>query len=149
MCAAESNHYKKLLGHHQGGFADLPPRKQLLTRRSSNLMIPSISFDDHDDDHIETVLMNFPHKFLPCNNTTEDDDDDENDPYANDEFRIYEFKIRSYMRSRSHDWNDCPFAHPDGRNCKRKVCFFAHTPKKLRVLVPPHDSPRTKPHHHN
>ncbi|RZC76604.1 hypothetical protein C5167_000742 [Papaver somniferum] len=200
MYAAENNHYKKLLGHHQGGIADLPPRKQLLTRRSSNLMIPNISFDDHDDDHFETVLLNFPHKFLPCNNTS---DDDENDPYASDEFRIYEFKIRRCMRSRSHDWTDCPFAHPgekarrrdprryhysgnacsdfrrgnclrgdscefshgvfecwlhptryrtqvckDGRNCKRKVCFFAHTPKQLRVLVPPRDSPRTKPHHH-
>ncbi|KAI3965046.1 hypothetical protein MKX01_013977 [Papaver californicum] len=198
MSAAEYNHYKKLLVHHQGA-ADLPPRK-LLTRRSSNnssnLIIPNVYFDDHDDDdHIETVL-NFPHKFLPCNNTTED----ENDPYASDEFRIYEFKIRRCMRSRSHDWTDCPFAHPgekarrrdprryhysgnacsdfrrgncmrgdscefshgvfecwlhptryrtqvckDGLNCKRKVCFFAHTPKQLRVLVPP-TSPRTKPH---
>ncbi|KAM7271005.1 hypothetical protein ACFE04_030219 [Oxalis oulophora] len=93
-------------------------------------------------------------------------------------------------RSRSHDWTDCPFAHPgekarrrdprrycytgticsdfrrngacsrgeecefahgvfecwlhpsryrteackDGKNCKRKVCFFAHTPHQLRIL---------------
>ncbi|KAI3915846.1 hypothetical protein MKX01_013302 [Papaver californicum] len=218
MSAAEYNHYKRLLVHHHQGAADLPPRK-FLTRRSSsnssNLIIPSIYFDDHDDDdHIETV-MNFPHKFLPCNNSNEDDDEDENDPYASDEFRINEFKIRRCMRSRSHDWTDCPFAHPgekarrrdprryhysgnacsdfrrgnclrgdscefshgvfecwlhptryrtqvckDGLNCKRKVCFFAHTPKQLRVLVPPpnnnshlhhdhdhdHHISKTKPH---
>lgn len=94
------------------------------------------------------------------------------------------------MRGRSHDWTECPFAHPgekarrrdprrfhysgaacpdfrkgtcrrgdacefahgvfecwlhparyrtqpckDGRNCKRRVCFFAHTPQQLRVLA--------------
>ncbi|XP_020224103.1 zinc finger CCCH domain-containing protein 61 [Cajanus cajan] len=118
-----------------------------------------------------------------------DSDDDSGDPYASDEFRMYEFKVRLCMRSRSHDWTDCPFQHPgekarrrdprryhysgsvcpefrrgncsrgdacefshgvfeswlhpdryrteackDGKNCKRKVCFFAHTPRQLRVL---------------
>ncbi|KAF9588191.1 hypothetical protein IFM89_008205 [Coptis chinensis] len=118
-----------------------------------------------------------------------DDYEEESDPYSSDEFRMYEFKIRRCMRSRSHDWTDCPFAHPgekarrrdprrfhysgnacadfrhgtcprgdscefahgvfecwlhparyrthackDGRNCTRKVCFFAHTPRHLRVL---------------
>lgn len=93
------------------------------------------------------------------------------------------------MRGRSHDWTECPFAHPgekarrrdprrfhysgtacpdfrkgscrrgeaceyahgvfecwlhpgryrtqpckDGRNCRRRVCFFAHTASQLRVL---------------
>ncbi|OVA00360.1 zinc finger protein [Macleaya cordata] len=105
------------------------------------------------------------------------------------------------MRSRSHDWTDCPFAHPgekarrrdprrfhysgnacsdfrrgncprgdscefahgvfecwlhparyrtqvckDGKNCKRKVCFFAHTPKQLRIL-PQSQSPQSPDHH--
>ncbi|KAJ7560455.1 hypothetical protein O6H91_04G130900 [Diphasiastrum complanatum] len=111
------------------------------------------------------------------------------DLYSCDEFRMYEFKVRSCMRGRSHDWTECPFAHPgekarrrdphrfhysaiacadfrkgnckrgddcefahgvfecwlhparyrtqpckDGRNCKRRVCFFAHTPEQLRLL---------------
>ncbi|CAI0385425.1 unnamed protein product [Linum tenue] len=103
---------------------------------------------------------------------------------------MYEFKVRRCTRSRSHDWTDCPFAHPgekarrrdprkfhytgtvcpefrrgggcargdncefahgvfecwlhpsryrteackDGKGCKRKVCFFAHTPRQLRLL---------------
>ncbi|CAN8295736.1 unnamed protein product [Cochlearia groenlandica] len=119
-------------------------------------------------------------------------DSDTDDPYASDHFRMFEFKIRRCTRSRSHDWTDCPFAHPgekarrrdprrfqysgevcpefrrgddcsrgddcefahgvfecwlhpiryrteackDGKHCKRKVCFFAHSPRQLRVLPP-------------
>ncbi|KAI5082608.1 hypothetical protein GOP47_0002351 [Adiantum capillus-veneris] len=102
---------------------------------------------------------------------------------------MYEFKVRRCMRGRSHDWTECPFAHPgekarrrdprrihysgspcpdfrkgscrrgdacefahgvfecwlhparyrtqvckDGKNCKRRVCFFAHSPEQLRIL---------------
>ncbi|KDP24097.1 hypothetical protein JCGZ_25754 [Jatropha curcas] len=111
------------------------------------------------------------------------------DPYSSDHFRMYEFKVRRCTRSRSHDWTDCPFAHPgekarrrdprkyhysgavcpefrrggcsrgdtcefahgvfecwlhpsryrteackEGKNCKRKICFFAHSPQQLRIL---------------
>ena len=125
------------------------------------------------------------------------------DAYSCDEFRMYEFKVRKCVRGRSHDWTDCPYAHPgekarrrdprkfhysgaacpdfrkgsctrgdfcefahgvfecwlhparyrtqackDGMNCRRRVCFFAHTPEQLRVLPhthqqfsPPPDSP--------
>lgn len=111
------------------------------------------------------------------------------DAYSCDNFRMFEFKIRKCARGRSHDWTDCPFAHPgekarrrdprfynysgtacpefrkgnckkgdgcefahgvfecwlhparyrtqpckDGLNCRRRVCFFAHTPEQLRVL---------------
>ncbi|CAI0385428.1 unnamed protein product [Linum tenue] len=131
------------------------------------------------------------YKHLPCNEADSDDDDDgDADPYSSDHFRMYEFKVRRCTRSRSHDWTDCPFAHPgekarrrdprkfhytgtvcpefrrgggcargdncefahgvfecwlhpsryrteackDGKGCKRKVCFFAHTPRQLRLL---------------
>lgn len=136
-------------------------------------------------------------KFLPYNNV----DDDDSDPYSSDHFRMYEFKVRKCNRSRSHDWTDCPFAHPgekarrrdprryhysgtvcsefrkghcskgdncefshgvfecwlhpsryrteackDGKNCKRKVCFFAHSTRQLRIVPdisssPPSNSP--------
>lgn len=128
------------------------------------------------------------HKYLPSNN-----EDEASwpavDAYSCDEFRMYEFKVRRCMRGRSHDWTECPFAHPgekarrrdprrfhysgtacpdfrkgscrrgdacefahgvfecwlhparyrtqpckDGRNCRRRVCFFAHTPEQLRLL---------------
>ncbi|TKY48885.1 Zinc finger CCCH domain-containing protein 2 [Spatholobus suberectus] len=154
---------------------DIPPRK-LLTRRAAAACGGADMFSD------ETMLQ----KFLPSNNL---DDSDEDDPYSSDHFRMFEFKVRRCTRSRSHDWTECPFAHPgekarrrdprryhysgtvcpeyrrggcsrgdaceyahgvfecwlhparyrteackDGKNCKRKVCFFAHTPRQLRIL---------------
>ncbi|XP_004287502.1 PREDICTED: zinc finger CCCH domain-containing protein 49-like [Fragaria vesca subsp. vesca] len=123
------------------------------------------------------------------------DNDSPVDAYSCDHFRMFEFKVRRCARGRSHDWTDCPFAHPgekarrrdprkfhysgtacpdfrkghckkgdscefahgvfecwlhparyrtqpckDGTSCKRRVCFFAHTPEQLRVL--PQQSPR-------
>ncbi|KAJ0740132.1 putative transcription factor C3H family [Helianthus annuus] len=113
------------------------------------------------------------------------------EPFACDSFRMYDFKVRKCARARSHDWTDCPYAHPgekarrrdprkysysgtacpefrkgsckkgdgcefshgvfecwlhphryrtqpckDGINCRRRVCFFAHTPEQLRVVSP-------------
>ncbi|KAG8084857.1 hypothetical protein GUJ93_ZPchr0010g8535 [Zizania palustris] len=121
----------------------------------------------------------------------EEDEASAVDAYACDEFRMYEFKVRRCARGRSHDWTECPFAHPgekarrrdprrycysgtacpdfrkggckrgdaceyahgvfecwlhparyrtqpckDGTGCRRRVCFFAHTPEQLRVLPP-------------
>ncbi|XP_059657117.1 zinc finger CCCH domain-containing protein 23-like [Cornus florida] len=115
--------------------------------------------------------------------------------FSCDQFRMYEFKVRRCARGRSHDWTECPYAHPgekarrrdprkynysgtvcsefrkgqckkgdscelahgvfecwlhpsryrtqpckDGTHCRRRVCFFAHTPDQLRVL--PQTSPR-------
>ncbi|KAM0029332.1 putative transcription factor C3H family [Helianthus debilis subsp. tardiflorus] len=112
------------------------------------------------------------------------------DAFTCDHFRMYEFKIRRCARARSHDWTECPYAHPgekarrrdprkfhysgnpcpefrkgmcckgdtcefahgvfecwlhpsryrtqpckDGVLCRRRICFFAHTPEQLRVLV--------------
>jgi len=174
---------------------DIPPRK-LLSRRAA-----AAAADIFPD---ETLL----HKYLP--HMDSDDSDDLGDPYASDEFRMYEFKVRRCTRSRSHDWTDCPFAHPgekarrrdprrfhysgtvcpeyrrgqcssgdacefshgvfecwlhpsryrteackDGKNCKRKVCFFAHTPRELRVLPPQESNNKKKkctnmsPHNNN
>lgn len=40
------------------------------------------------------------------------------DIYSCDQFRMYEFKVRRCMRGRSHDWTECPFAHP-GEKARR------------------------------
>ncbi|TVU21415.1 hypothetical protein EJB05_31048, partial [Eragrostis curvula] len=142
-------------------------------------------------------------QYLPSNDAVEDDDDDAEaaamaaavEAYGCDEFRMYEFKVRRCTRARSHDWTECPFAHPgekarrrdprkyhysgtacpdfrkggckrgdacefahgvfecwlhparyrtqpckDGTACRRRVCFFAHTPDQLRVLPPQQQS---------
>ncbi|KAM1956185.1 hypothetical protein ACFX16_025632 [Malus domestica] len=169
---------------------DIPPRK-LLTRRSpqefpSSDVYASADYGSPSFSSADEALL---HKFLPYNTGSDDSDDDEVDPYSSDHFRMFEFKVRRCTRSRSHDWTDCPFAHPgekarrrdprrhhysgtvcadyrrgscsrgdscefahgvfecwlhparyrteackDGKNCKRKVCFFAHTPRQLRIL---------------
>ncbi|KAL4310498.1 hypothetical protein GQ457_01G001620 [Hibiscus cannabinus] len=137
-------------------------------------------------DAVTSAAVNL-HNYLPSDNKIHEGDDD---PYGSDHFRMYEFKVRRCTRSRSHDWTDCPFAHPgekarrrdprryryssticsdfrrgggcprgddcefahgvfecwlhptryrteackDGKNCKRKVCFFAHSSRELRLL---------------
>ncbi|KAL4297415.1 hypothetical protein GQ457_12G031470 [Hibiscus cannabinus] len=133
------------------------------------------------------------HHYLPSNDYESDslseDSDLPVDAFSCDDFRMYEFKVRRCARGRSHDWTDCPYAHPgekarrrdprkfhysgtacpdfrkgnckrgdscefahgvfecwlhparyrtqpckDGTSCKRRVCFFAHTPEQLRVF---------------
>ncbi|WOL04621.1 hypothetical protein Cni_G13343 [Canna indica] len=39
--------------------------------------------------------------------------------YGTDEFRMYAFKIKPCSRAYSHDWTECPFAHP-GENARRR-----------------------------
>ncbi|KAL2548482.1 Zinc finger CCCH domain-containing protein 20 [Forsythia ovata] len=91
-----------------------------------------------------------------------DDFDFPVDAFSCDDFRMFEFKVKKCVRVRSHDWTECPFAHPgekarrrdprkfqysgagcpdfkkgpckDGTHCRRRVCFFAHTPDQLRVF---------------
>lgn len=138
--------------------------------------------------------------------------------FSTDHFRMFQFKVLTCPRARSHDWTECPYAHPaekarrrdprkflysatacpdyrkgsckrgdtcqfahgvfecwlhpsryrthlckDGTNCRRRVCFFAHTNDQLR-LVPESsslssptsvmnssffDSPPSSPYVHN
>lgn len=121
-------------------------------------------------------------------------DDVSMDAFSCDHFRMYEFKVRRCARGRSHDWTECPYAHPgekarrrdprkfhysgnpcpefrkgtcqrgdtcefahgvfecwlhpsryrtqpckDGVQCRRRICFFAHTPEQLRLLPVSHN----------
>nr|GME14712.1 zinc finger CCCH domain-containing protein 20-like [Ipomoea batatas] len=159
---------------------------------SANAVSPDSGFD------ALTALQ----RYLPSNVNDVVSDSDELDvpvdAFSCDQFRMYEFKVRKCARGRSHDWTECPFAHPgekarrrdprkfhysgtacpefrkgqckngdaceyahgvfecwlhparyrtqpckDGTQCRRRVCFFAHTPDQLRVL--PQASPRS--HH--
>ncbi|KAK4786806.1 hypothetical protein SAY86_010639 [Trapa natans] len=174
------------------GCLDIPPRK-LLSLRNAAASSPEAD-----------MFLDSPRgfdKFLPYNSSLGSDDSDDSeldsDPYSSDHFRMYDFKVRRCTRSRSHDWTDCPFAHPgekarrrdprrfvycgtvcseyrrgscsrgdncdfahgvfecwlhpsryrteackDGKNCKRKVCFFAHSQRELRILpLQPDNSP--------
>lgn len=59
-------------------------------------------------------------RYLPSSNEfTDDSDDAEFDSFSCDEFRMYEFKVRKCARGRSHDWTECPYAHP-GEKARRR-----------------------------
>ncbi|KAE8732687.1 Zinc finger CCCH domain-containing protein 30 [Hibiscus syriacus] len=48
-----------------------------------------------------------------------------NSIYSTDEFRMYSFKVRPCSRAYSHDWTECPFAHP-GKNARRRDPWKFH-----------------------
>ena len=41
------------------------------------------------------------------------------DTFSTDHFRMFEFKVRKCSRGRSHDWTECPYAHP-GEKARRR-----------------------------
>ncbi|KAH7572872.1 hypothetical protein JRO89_XS03G0027200 [Xanthoceras sorbifolium] len=175
---------------------------------SSTHRTQSFHFDDDDDDgesyEFTAASDSWTDYLNPSNEPELDldsdvcglDPDSPVDAYSCDHFRMFEFKVRKCARGRSHDWTECPYAHPgekarrrdprkyhysgtacpdfrkgsckkgdscefahgvfecwlhparyrtqpceDGPACKRRVCFFAHTPDQLRIL--PQQSPRS------
>ncbi|KAF4368604.1 hypothetical protein CsatB_008187 [Cannabis sativa] len=66
------------------------------------------------------------YRYLPSNEFLHGESDslgDELDVHADsfscDHFRMFEFKVRRCGRARSHDWTECPFAHP-GEKARRR-----------------------------
>ncbi|XP_062210629.1 zinc finger CCCH domain-containing protein 2-like [Phragmites australis] len=171
----------------------------------SHLLVSGVDAGGAGDEMTPYLLATL-RQYLPSNDIGVGAEDEEEaaamaaavDAYACDEFRMYEFKVRRCTRGRSHDWTECPFAHPgekarrrdprkyhysgtacpdfrkggckrgdacefahgvfecwlhparyrtqpckDGTACRRRVCFFAHTPGQLRVLPPQQSSPRS------
>ncbi|CAL5095912.1 unnamed protein product [Urochloa decumbens] len=49
------------------------------------------------------------------------------DAEADDEFMMYEFKVRRCARARSHDWTACPYAHPGEAARRRDPRRVAYT----------------------
>ncbi|XP_017701864.3 zinc finger CCCH domain-containing protein 2-like [Phoenix dactylifera] len=88
---------------------DVPPRK-LLHRPGLAIYVP-------DDDHEQESKFDEEEKEI--DGEEEGEEEEEVDTYSCDEFRMYEFKVRRCMRGRSHDWTDCPFAHP-GEKARRR-----------------------------
>lgn len=62
------------------------------------------------------------HRYLPSNTSDFEIDDDCDAPvdaFSCDHFRMYEFKVRKCVRGRTHDWTECPYAHP-GEKARRR-----------------------------
>ncbi|KAL5783358.1 hypothetical protein ACOSP7_008387 [Xanthoceras sorbifolium] len=55
----------------------------------------------------------------PESDSLSDDSDLPVDAFSCDYFRMYEFKVRRCARGRSHDWTECPYAHP-GEKARRR-----------------------------
>ncbi|KAJ0031537.1 zinc finger CCCH domain-containing protein 20-like [Pistacia vera] len=85
---------------------------------------PSVNFNGNENGL--DSLMAF-HRYLPSNefistkesDSLSDDLDLPVDAYSCDFFRMYEFKVRRCARGRSHDWTECPYAHP-GEKARRR-----------------------------
>jgi hypothetical protein len=96
-------------------------------------------------DDVSPYLLSALRRYLPSNEAAAEDSSAyavASDAYACDEFRMYEFKVRRCARGRSHNWTDCPFAHPgekarrrdprryrtqpckDGTACRHRVSFL-------------------------
>ncbi|XP_061371249.1 zinc finger CCCH domain-containing protein 20 [Gastrolobium bilobum] len=64
-------------------------------------------------------------RYLPSNDSDSDSEvpgresDAPVDAYSCDQFRMFEFKVRRCARGRSHDWTECPYAHP-GEKARRR-----------------------------
>ncbi|KAF8034199.1 hypothetical protein BT93_C0472 [Corymbia citriodora subsp. variegata] len=55
----------------------------------------------------------------PADPDSSDGPDSPVDLYTSDHFRMYEFKVRRCARGKSHDWTECPYAHP-GEKARRR-----------------------------
>lgn len=91
---------------------------------SFSVLSPSVNFNGNASGI--DALMALQH-FLPSNelvlkndsDSLSDDPDLPVDAFSCDYFRMYEFKVRRCARGRSHDWTECPYAHP-GEKARRR-----------------------------
>ncbi|KAM7277298.1 hypothetical protein ACFE04_019164 [Oxalis oulophora] len=81
--------------------------------------------DNNNPYYIHEALAAF-QRYLPSNEPDLDESDPDLlsdsaavDAYSCDHFRMFEFKIRRCTRGRSHDWTECPYAHP-GEKARRR-----------------------------
>ncbi|KAI3422887.1 uncharacterized protein J3R85_011623 [Psidium guajava] len=82
-------------------------------------------FSPFDADHLAAAASPYALQdilaALPRHQADPDSDgpDSPVDLYTSDHFRMYEFKVRRCARGKSHDWTECPYAHP-GEKARRR-----------------------------
>ncbi|GAA0154692.1 hypothetical protein LIER_12602 [Lithospermum erythrorhizon] len=197
MMIGERNHSNPTVHVPPWSFSDDPTAENGYYNINNNNNNANFLVGNNNNPPLDDFALLSLQRFLPSNNhpndavLVNDDVDFPVDGFSCDQFRMYDFKVRKCTRGRSHDWTECPFAHPgekarrrdprkyhysgtacpeyrkggckkgdccefahgvfecwlhparyrtqpckDGLNCKRRVCFFAHSPDQLRVLSP-------------
>ncbi|XP_022756355.1 zinc finger CCCH domain-containing protein 23-like [Durio zibethinus] len=85
---------------------------------------PSVSYNCNEPnspcpvDYLASIHCCLPSNDFETDSLTEESDLPV-DAFSCDHFRMYEFKVRRCARSRSHDWTECPYAHP-GEKARRR-----------------------------
>ncbi|KAK1699370.1 hypothetical protein QYE76_016067 [Lolium multiflorum] len=80
----------------------------------------ALAYSWAEPDHIPPQLLVALGEYLSsssCSSPSAADADPESE--ADDDFMMYEFKVRRCARARSHDWTACPYAHP-GEAARRR-----------------------------
>ncbi|KAJ7554145.1 hypothetical protein O6H91_06G127800 [Diphasiastrum complanatum] len=90
-------------------------RKALTIRQNLELPLCDAAEDEWDADSSRGFSPSAIAAFQSFLSTKED----ACDLYSCDEFRMFEFKVKRCTRGRSHDWTECPFAHP-GEKARRR-----------------------------
>ncbi|CAI9289119.1 unnamed protein product [Lactuca saligna] len=192
---------RETLNLHQSVGAGSHPWEMILEVPSTNAFLPFSGSSMNDDgsamfEELTTMQL---HHLLSNVEMAEYGDhayevgEECGDVQMDDQFCMYEFKVKRCARGRSHDWTDCPYTHPgekarrrdprkfhysgnpcsefrkgscvkgdlcefahgvfecwlhpsryrtqpckDGVLCRRRICFFAHTPEQLRIVPPSH-----------
>ncbi|XP_004503514.1 zinc finger CCCH domain-containing protein 20 [Cicer arietinum] len=100
------------------------PPWQMMSDSTAEIFSPLTTNDDYSPYYLQEALSALQH-YIPSNEHDDDSDSDaipsheSVDVYSCDNFRMFEFKIRRCARGRSHDWTECPYAHP-GEKARRR-----------------------------
>ncbi|KAE8676064.1 Zinc finger CCCH domain-containing protein 20 [Hibiscus syriacus] len=109
--------------HHPNPTVHIPPWPYL----NDDLMADNHFGDNSNPFYLQEALAVL-QSYLPSEEPDEESDSEisglENpdspvDAYSSDHFRMFEFKVRRCVRGRSHDWTECPYAHP-GEKARRR-----------------------------
>ncbi|KAM0868790.1 hypothetical protein ACQ4PT_041088 [Festuca glaucescens] len=79
----------------------------------------ALTYSWAEPDQIPPQLLVALGEYLSSSSPSAGHGDTDAEGEADDEFMMYEFKVRRCARARSHDWTACPYAHP-GEAARRR-----------------------------
>ncbi|GFS43268.1 zinc finger C-x8-C-x5-C-x3-H type family protein [Actinidia rufa] len=99
----------------------------------------SFPYHNGNTDDFSPDALTALHRNQPSNDSDSDSEESDHpvDAYSCDHFRMYEFKVRMCTRGRSHDWTDCPYAHPGEKARRRDPRKYHYSAVQGRDPLPP------------